>query len=163
MALFIAPGSKEHIEKAIAKGVSITSQDEKLKSKLLAVYKGENARVWGLSERHKGRWKGLKQGDYVLFYASGTKTFTHLAKVAFTYPFDPESEKEIKEAERLAELIWGRDEEGKTWPLLIFLDSSSIKSLKLDLDKFKEITGIPPLGFNRVSEEKSKRLLEIIR
>lgn len=113
--------------------------------------------VYGIKTEEE--WKQVKEGDYVIFYVLGANSFEFIGRVAFTYPFNLDDKNQVKEAERIAEELWGKDEvDEKTWPFLIFLDS--VRPISLSLEEFEKIFGKRAYEllsrFSRLSDKEAK-------
>jgi len=77
--------------------------------------------------------------------------------VAFKYPFTPNETEQLNIANFVAEKVWGKDVDGRTWPYLIFL--KDVKKIDLPLEKFNELTDYNlrfVVGFMRLSKATSK-------
>ncbi|MEM2261159.1 MAG: hypothetical protein QXK24_01780, partial [Ignisphaera sp.] len=99
--------------------------------------------------------------DYILFYHAGK--FIYAARVSFKYPFTEES-KQVEAGSYLAESIWGRDVDGKTWPYLLFLED--VREIDLPLSKLNELTGYnlkAVAGFMKIRKEKAQSIMEYLQ
>ncbi|MEM2913642.1 MAG: hypothetical protein QXR06_04800 [Candidatus Bathyarchaeia archaeon] len=114
-----------------------------------------------MKESLRGHWASIDDSDYVLFYHAGK--FIYAGRVSFKYPF-AEEHNQMEVGNYLAESIWGRDVDGKTWPYLLFLED--VREIDLSLSKFNELTGYN-LNYIRKSmkiwEEKAKNLMEYLQ
>jgi predicted RNA-binding protein len=111
-----------------------------------------------LKESLYSRWVSIGDGDYVLFYHAGK--IVYASKVFFKYPFviGPE---QVKVGNYLAESIWGKDVDGKTWPYLFFL--RDVIGIDLPLSKINELTGYnlkAIAGFMKIREERASKVID---
>ncbi|MEM2507624.1 MAG: AAA family ATPase [Nitrososphaeria archaeon] len=172
--IFIAPGSKEHINKSVfpeefeevdkpfsVQGLipierisdALTGEE---RAKLVEIYPEGKVALWGARPGLKNVWDGLKEGDIVIFYNNNRYICT--AEVVF------------KTAnKRLAEKVWGRYKTGETWEYVFFI--KNVRKLGIDRKEFNKIVGynenFVPQGFMRVSDPEVKRkiltdVLEIV-
>lgn len=169
VSIFIAPGRADRVKRGVIDGVELRTlriEDERLRETLQKSYLEDKAYLWGLrrTRGNEAQWVKVNSGDYLLFYITGMKIFEYCSKVLFTYPFNLRDEKQLREAEGIAEATWGRDERGDTWSLLMFIE----KGIKIDMTirDFKELTGYRLAGgariFFKVGEDKVQRLLRHI-
>ncbi len=133
--IFLAPGSKENIQRSVKDGVSIeviNPVEPTLKSIIRVL--DHPIRIWGVGDAIKDKWADVRAGDIILFYAKGSKRFTFKGDVAFTYPLDDSSE-QLTEAKKISKSVWGSDE----WFRLIFL--SKTEEIDIPLSELNAITG----------------------
>jgi predicted RNA-binding protein len=149
--VFLAPGLAAHIRRSIEEGVSLEEINPNEQNLIRLIGKiRPPIRMWAVKQSIKNKWKTVKEGDIILFYSRGK--FIFRGDVAFTYPLK-ESEEQLNEARRIAEIVWGRDaRDGETWPYLIFL--SKTEEVDIPLDQLNRATGYHEKyvvnGFTRV-------------
>ncbi|MEM2550205.1 MAG: hypothetical protein QW689_07315 [Nitrososphaerota archaeon] len=164
MKVFLAPGFFKNIKRSVADGVNVDEldiRDPLLKEKILKFYGAGPVKLWALKESLHGRWASLDEGDYVLFYHAGK--FIYASRVFFKYPFTDEPS-QVEVGSYLAESVWGRDVDGKTWPYLFFL--KDVKEIDLPLPKLNELTGYnlnAVGGFMKVRDEKVQKVIEYLQ
>jgi len=164
MNIFLTPGLFKNIKRSIIDGVKIDDldlRDLSLRRKILDVYRDTIIRLWALKESLYPQWRRINEGDHVLFYHGGK--FIYVGEVSFKYPFEDSSE-QVEIGSYLAEKIWGRDVEGRTWPYLIFL--RNVREINLPLSKFNELTGYSlrfVRKFMKVREERTSRMVEYLQ
>jgi hypothetical protein len=138
--VFLAPGSAARIQKSIKEGISLEEINPKEQNLIKLIGKiSPPIKMWGVKQSAKniGIWKDVKEGDIILFYSGGK--FIFRGDVAFTYPLK-ESEEQLNEARRIAEIVWGRDARNReTWPYLIFL--SKAEEVDIPLDQLNRAAG----------------------
>jgi hypothetical protein len=164
MKVFLAPGFFKNIKRSIAEGVStdeLDVRDPSLREKIVESYGSGSVKLWALKETLRGRWVSIDKGDYVLFYHGGK--FIYMGKVLFKYPF-AEKPRQVEVGSCLAESVWGRDVDGRTWPYLFFLEE--VREIDLPLSKLNELTGynLNALGgFMKIrDEEKALKVIEYL-
>jgi len=119
MNILLQPSSgkeaMDHFEDTISSGVDMDLLKNYLSNEEVAKLSKLNLseiKVWGFVPIKGGKirseWLGLKENDWVLFYAN--KGFYYIAKV--------HSKVHNKD---LAEKLWGRDVNGKTWEYIYFI------------------------------------------
>lgn len=164
MKVFLAPGFFKNIKRSIADGMSVNEldvRDPSLRDKIIESYGSGLVKLWALKETLRSRWASIDKGDYVLFYHGGK--FIYMGKVFFKYPFadDP---RQVEAGSYLAESVWGRDVDGRTWPYLFFLED--VKEIDLPLSKLNELAGYNLValgGFMRIREdEKALKVIEYL-
>lgn len=162
--VFIAPGSKEHINKSVfpeefegvdkpfsiqglipIERISDTLTDEE-RAKLVEIYPEGKVALWGTRPGLKNVWDGLKERDVVIFY--NNNRYICAAEVVF------------KTAnKRLAEKVWGRYKTGETWEYVFFI--KNVRKLGIDRKEFNRMVGynenFVPQGFMRVSDPEVNR------
>jgi transcription initiation factor IIE alpha subunit len=155
MEIFLAPGMYRNIKRSIVEGVNIKElldiKDITLKQEILEHYGKGTIKLWALKETLFNRWISIKEDDYILFYHAGKLIYA--SKVAFKYPFAPSVVGQLDVASSIAEKVWGRDVDGKTWSYLLFL--KDVREINLPLEKFNELTGYNlkfVVGFMRISK-----------
>ncbi|MBS7658072.1 MAG: hypothetical protein QXL69_00860 [Candidatus Bathyarchaeia archaeon] len=159
MKVFFAPGLFKNIKRSIADGVSVNELDVRdplLKEKILKFYGASPIKLWALKESLRSRWASIDEGDYVLFYHAGK--FIYAGKVSFKYPF-VESPKQVEAGDHLAESVWGKGVDGKTWPYLFFL--KDVREIDVPLSKLNKLTGYNLKAvrkFMKIQEEKAKNV-----
>ncbi|MEM2930974.1 MAG: hypothetical protein QW797_08990 [Thermoproteota archaeon] len=155
MKVFLAPGFFKNIKRSIADGVSVNEldvRDSSLRDKIIESYGSGLVKLWALKETLRSRWTSIDKGDYVLFYHD--RKFIYMGRVLFKYPFVDEP-RQVEAGSYLAESVWGKDVDGRTWPYLFFLED--VKEIDLPLTKLNELTGynLSALGgFMKIREEK---------
>lgn len=164
MKVFLAPGFFKNIKRSIADGVSVNEldvRDSSLIDKITESYGSGFIKLWALKETLRSRWASMDKGDYVLFYHGGR--FIYMGKVFFKYPFADEP-RQVEAGSYLAESVWGRDVDGRTWPYLFFLED--VKEIDLPLSKLNELAGynLGALGgFMKIrEEEKALKVIEYL-
>lgn len=83
-----------------------------------------------------------------------------MGRVSFKYPFTEKAEQE-EAGSRLAEIVWGRDVDGRTWPYLFFLED--VREIDIPLSKLNELTGYrlkAVAGFMGIRKDKVLRLVK---
>jgi len=164
MKVFLAPGLFKNIKRSIADGVNVNElniKDSSLKERILKFYGAGPIKLWALKESLRDRWTSIDNEDYILFYHAGK--FIYAARVSFKYPFTEES-KQVEAGSYLAESIWGRDVDGKTWPYLFFLED--VREIDLPLPKLNELTGYnlkAVAGFMKIRKEKAQSIIEYLQ
>ena len=168
--VFIATGSKERINKGIisietleeAGGLTsfeslfsidnisdILSDDEK--KSIEHLYPDGKVKLWGLKPDSRDAWESIKEGDYIVFYCDNR--YICSAQVAFK-----------TENEKLALKVWGKDKDGKTWSLLLFLND--VRPLNLAKSDFNTRAGykekFTPRGFMKAGSKVAKRIIDEI-
>jgi predicted RNA-binding protein len=160
MNIFLVPGILKNIRRSVIDGVNlpeIKAEDLALLERLKEKYGATPIRLWGVKESLRGIWKHAREGDYMLFY--NNKKFVRIGRVVLTYPFSMEEPDQMRIGNELAESVWGKDVDGKTWPFLFFL--ADVKEIDVDLNKFNKMTGYKTIGvagFMKVSDAKLKEL-----
>jgi len=162
--VFLAPGFLKHIKRSVADGVKLQElnlQDKVLLDLIRAEYRGSPIRLWAVKETLAGYWERCEPGDLLLFYNGGI--FRYLGEVAFRYPaaMDPS---QLQVSSRLAETVWGRDVDGRTWPCLIFL--RNVREISLSLQEFNRVTGYrlkAVAGFTLAKRAKEGDVLGLLR
>jgi len=122
MKIFLAPGFYKNIKRSVMDGVNVNEldiRDSLLREKILGRYDTGVAKLWALKGSLRDRWTSIDEGDYVLFYHVGKLIYA--GKIGFKYPSADEPE-QMESGNRLAQSVWGRDIDGKTWPYLFFLE-----------------------------------------
>lgn len=161
MRVFLAPGLFKNIKRSIVDGVGVGEMDSKdalLKEEVAKRYGDKPVKLWGLKETLRERWATIETGDYVLFYHA--RRITHVGRVSFKYPFTEKAEQE-EAGSRLAEIVWGRDVDGRTWPYLFFLED--VREIDIPLSKLNELTGYrlkAVAGFMGIRKDKALRLVK---
>lgn len=90
MNIYVACGDLELIQSCVVKKVNVRRFKNVLpkeKRKLLKDV-GEKVSVWGLTWVSPEKWKGIRKGDYVLFYNNDDEEFPYVAKVVLKHKFD---------------------------------------------------------------------------
>ena len=64
---------------------------------------------------------GLLLGKMITCFFIIRGNFIYISRVAFKYPFTPNETEQLNIANFVAEKVWGKDVDGRTWPYLIFL------------------------------------------
>jgi hypothetical protein len=111
--------------------------------------------TWGVTpggrDANVGKWRRISPGDLVLMARDG-EIFVS-ARVTYK-----------AHNERLAEELWGRDENGFTWEYLYFLDDVTPQSL--ENSELNALVGYEPnariQGFNVLDENKSRVLVDAL-
>ena len=164
MKIFLAPGFYKNIKRSVMDGVNVNEldiRDSSLREKILGRYDTGVVKLWALKGSLRDRWASLDEGDYVLFYHAGRLIYA--GKVGFKYPSADELE-QVESGNLLAESVWGRDVDGKTWPYLFFLED--VGEIDLPLSKLNELAGYrmkAVVGFMKVREEKAVRVIEYLQ
>jgi hypothetical protein len=138
--IFLAPRSNEtsyeNFESTILSGRTYSffepylSEEEK---KLLVGQ--EKITVWGCQESMRSRWKNMEPDHFVLFYDSGS--FTYSARVLF-----------IKHSEDLGRKLWPADKKtGNIWPCLFFV--KNLKEISIPIKVIQELAEYES-GWDRV-------------
>jgi hypothetical protein len=124
-------------------------------TELEKLYPDGKIRLWGTHEGNRDYWSQLQQGNIVVTYSDGV--YTSHAEVVYK-----------TENKDVANAIWGidqRSEHGRTWGLLIFL--GNVGKMSLPKEAFNRKTGYKPnyvpQGFTALAEDKSAKVLEVIR
>jgi len=170
--VFIAPGSREHINKsvipyegAIGRGrltsleglipietIADTLTDEE-KKKLYEIFPDKKVRMWGTRPALKRVWDSMKKGDYVIFYSNNY--YICAAEAVFK-----------TDNEKLAEKVWGKYKTGETWNYIFFV--KNVRQLNMHRKDFnKKATykeNFVPQGLMRVANDvaRDRILSEII-
>jgi len=168
--IFIAPGSKEHINKSVIPfevektkklvsiqglipiyGIMDTLTDEE-RQRLEEIYPDKKIAMWGTRPGLRRVWESVKEGDIVIFYSENYYICT--AEVAF---------KTINK--KLAQKIWGKYKTGETWEYIFFV--KNIRELNMHRRDFNKIAGYAenfiPQGFMRIRNDIArKRIFENI-
>jgi hypothetical protein len=106
--------------------------------------------VWGAvpGPGNSRTWDSMEPGDYVLIYKSGEIIFAAEVALKTRNP-------------RMAEYLWGKDGEGKTWEYMYFLVNT--QKVKVNMAKFNPYLGYAekyfPRGFMSIDQEKANNLL----
>ena len=162
--VFLAPGSKEHINKSVMplesfetayklksiEGIipldniaDVLTQEEVLKLK--EIYPDRKVRLWGARPGLKNVWDSLEVGDHILFY--NQNSYICVADAAF---------KTANTA--LAKKIWGEYKTGETWENIFFV--KNVKELNLPRKTFNKIAGYSedfiPQGFMKVRNQQAR-------
>jgi len=162
--VFLAPGLFKNIKRSVIEGVNINEldiRDPSLEEKIKKAYGNNPIKLWALKESLYSRWVSINEDDYILFYNAGK--FIYVGKVYFKYPF-AESSQQVSFGNSLAESIWGKDVDGKTWPFLLFL--KEVKEIDLPLTKLNELAGYnlkSVAGFMKIKEEKASKVIEYLQ
>ena len=178
--VFIAPGSKEHINKSVFNlilGNESLESEEIGKGKLLSIqgsipiesikdvltaeerekleelYPDKKVRMWGTRPGLKRVWKSINEGrDLVIFYSEGK----YICAADIVYKTrNPE----------LARKVWGNYNDKETWEYIFFV--KNVKKLNIDRREFNERVGFnpnfAPQGFMRVAKDAvRRRIIEFI-
>jgi len=164
MKVYLAPGLFRNIEISVIDGVCIDEmdiRDDKLKAELLKRYRDGIVKLWALKDTLYPQWKSVDKGDYVLFYHRGKIIYG--AKICFKYPFKDDP-KQVEVGNYLAESVWGKDIDGRTWPYILFLED--VRELNISLSKLNELTGYNlkyVREFMKIREKRSQKLIEFLR
>lgn len=164
MNIFLAPSLFWNLKRSVMSGVSINEldiRDSSLRKEIATRYRAGVIKIWALKEELHNRWASINEGDYVLFYHRGKLIYA--GKVSFKYPFVVQPE-QVEVGKRLAETIWGRDTDGKTWPYLFFLED--VREIDLPLSKFNELAGYKLrgiIGFMRMRKEKASKVINYLQ
>lgn len=161
--VFIAPGSREHINRSVM--TETTGREGKLASleglipidaiadtlsederaRLDQIYPDKKVRMWGARPNLKTTWGFLNENDYVLFYSNNY--YICAAECAFK-----------TRNSKLAEKVWGKYKTGETWEYVFFL--KNIKEINMSRKDFNKIAGYSedfvPQGFMRVQNEQAR-------
>ncbi len=124
--------------------------DEDVLQELKRAGQAEEVNMWGAvpGDQNIPRWAKMEKGDKVLVYSKGTFLYygTILTKT---------------HNRKLAEIVWDKDNDGKTWEYIYFI--TDLQSINLDRTEFASFFGYKqnfvPQGFNRIN---SNTLDEII-
>jgi len=115
---------------------------------LIQIYPNRKCMIWGIMESNKKKWEKISRGDISLF-TGNNKIFS---KATVTY--------KIKN-QQLAEFLWGKNSDNKTWEYIYFLDEK--KDMNVPYSTFNKIVGYDPnyviQGFNVLDEEKSNKFI----
>lgn len=160
--IFLAPGFLRNIRRSLIEGVrfvEITVKDDRLSKTLRHKYADEAIKLWGVKEKpvFLDLWRKAEKGDYVLFY--NNKVFIYLGRILFIYPFLEKDLNQVEVGNELAESVWGKDVDGKTWPFLLFL--SDVGKMNVSLNRFNELLEYKLKAlrrFSKVSDSKVKWL-----
>jgi hypothetical protein len=164
MKVFLAPGLYKNIKRSVVDGVNFNEleiRDPSLKERIQKRYGTSPIKLWALKGSLRGRWVSIGEGDYVLFYNAGK--FIHAGRVSFKYPFEEERE-QLEASGQLAESVWGKDVDGRTWPYLFFLED--VVAIDLPLTKLNELTGYDlkaVAGFMRMREGKDLKVIDYLQ
>ena len=162
--VFLAPGLLQHIKRSVIDGVELQEldiQDQTLLDLVRAEYRDSKIKLWAVKDTLVGYWKRCQPGDLLLLYNGGI--FQYSGEVAFRYP-TAEDPFQLQVASRLAETVWGKDVDGRTWPYLIFL--RNVREVFIPLQKFNEATGYKfkaVAGFTLAKRVEKKDILELLR
>ena len=162
--VFLAPGFLKHIKRSVIDGVRLQEldlQDRTLLDSIRAEYGSSPIKLWAVKETLVGYWERCEPGDLLLFYNGGI--FRYSGEVAFRYPTvaDPP---QLQVSSRLAETVWGRDVDGRTWPYLIFL--KNVREISLPLEEFNRATGYKfkaVAGFTLAKRAREEDILGFLR
>lgn len=161
--VFLVPGFLKNIRRSVLEGVQKSELDLESDPSLADIITREYGtfpvKLWAVKETKKlvSLWKKCANGDLFLFYHGGK--FLYVGEVLFKYPF-VESRSQVDVGAKLAEKVWSKDVDGKTWPYLVFL--TNVREIDFPLAKFNEMTGYrfsAVGGFMRVREEKRAQIL----
>lgn len=164
MKIYLAPGLLKNIEKSVIFGVKIDElniKDPLLRETISKRFGTNPIKLWALKETCRNSWASIEPGDYLLFY--NRKKFIYIGKVSFKYPFH-DTPDQVAVGSYLAESVWGKDIDGRTWPYLIFLEDTM--KINLSLNEFNRLTGYRSYairGFRKTQEDKVKKLLEYLQ
>ena len=165
--VFIAPGSKEHINKSVFDPSLESGKEELLsirglipiesienvlteeeKEELERIYPDGKIRMWGTRPKLRKVWESIKEGDLAIFYSKGR----YICAADIVYKtINPE----------LARKVWGNydDESKETWECIFFV--KNIRELNIDRKEFNKRVGydlnFSPQGFMRVASDTVKR------
>jgi hypothetical protein len=117
--------------------------------------------LWAVKETLVGYWERCEPGDLLLFYNGGI--FRYSGEVAFRYPTTADPA-QLQVSSRLAETVWGRDVDGRTWPYLIFL--KNVREISLPLEEFNRATGYKfkaVAGFTLAKRAREEDILGFLR
>lgn len=162
--VFLAPGLFKNIKRSVIDGVIISEMDivdPLLKERILREYQRDVIKLWAFKETLYNLWNSMSEGDFILFYNSGK--FLYSGRARFKYPFE-DIPGQVENGSRLAESIWGRDVDGRTWPYIVFL--RDVKEIDLMLLKFNELTGYNVNSIRKsmkVREERATRLIDYLQ
>jgi len=162
--VFLAPGIYKNIKRSIADGVSVKElniTDQSLMEEIMRRYGEGIIKLWAVKHTLRNRWKNIENEDYLLFYHSGK--FIYAGQVAFKYPFS-NKRNQLECSNKISEIVWGKDVDGKTWPYLIFL--KNVKEVDIPINKFNELTGYKMRfvkGFMKVSEERTPPIINYLQ
>ena len=155
--IFLAPRanetSHENFESSIIVGRSYKVLEPYLdeeEKKILSKYLEIKIRIWGNKESLLSRWKKMKEGDYVLFYAKGI--FNYSARVVLT-----------KHSPELGREIWKVDEDGEPWSCLFFVDN--LNEINIPIRVVQELAEYEPTwdrvqGFMPLNELGTKAIIQ---
>jgi hypothetical protein len=166
MKIFLAPGFLKNIKRSVIEGVQrseLEITDPSLADLIDQEYGNFPLKLWGMKEtkRSVNLWRICNKGDLLLFYHGGK--FLAAGKVIFKYPFSDDLPAQLEISSKLAEKIWGKDTDGKTWPYLVFI--SEVQEIDLPLSQFNELTGYrfsAVGGFMSMREERTQKLLDFL-
>ncbi len=150
MNVFLCPGKRNHIQLSVAEGLS----RKKLDRFDIPEYFTDKFFAWGAKPTLRHTWETIRPDDFLLFYPTGQTqgeaVFTHIARVL-----------EAKQDRKVADAVWGPDEDGNSWELMVLLR----KPLEVDLPlkdfnrKAGYALGFRPQGFMRVRSENAETLV----
>jgi hypothetical protein len=165
MTVFLVPGLLKHLKRSVTEGVRLQEMgpldDPSLLDRLRKEYGDSPVKLWAVKETLTGYWRKCGPGDLLLFYNGGR--FLHSAEVAFTYP-SADEHRQLPVASRVAENVWGRDVDGRTWPYLIFL--KNVREILLPLEEFNRAFGYKykaVAGFTVAKRVRTEDLLKLLR
>ena len=162
--VFLAPGFLKHIKRSVIDGVRLQEldlQDRTLLDSIRAEYGSSPIKLWAVKETLVGYWERCEPGDLLLFYNGGI--FRYSGEVAFRYPTTADPA-QLQVSSRLAETVWGRDVDGRTWPYLIFL--KNVREISLPLEEFNRATGYKfkaVAGFTLAKRAREEDILGFLR
>ena len=166
--VFLVPGFLKNIKRSVIEGVQKSEldfeSDPSLADLIDREYGTSPIKLWAVKETKKlvGIWKKCAKGDLFLFYHGGK--FLFVGELLFKYPF-VDSRSQVDVGAKLAEVIWGKHIDGKTWSYLLFL--TNVREIDFPLTKFNEMTGYKFSavgGFMRVREESiAQALIDYLR
>lgn len=113
-------------------------------------YHGGPFAVWGSvpGSGNTRTWESMESGDYVIIYKSGEIIFAAEVAVKVRNP-------------RMAEFLWGKDSDGKTWEYMYFLVNT--QKVRVPMPKLNLYLGYAPKyfprGFMAIEQEKANHLL----
>jgi len=163
MKVYLALGLFRNIRISVVDGVNIDEmdiRDDKLRAELLERYKDGVVKLWALKDTLYPQWKSIDEGDYILFYHRGEIIYS--AKICLKYPFEDDP-KQVEAGSYLAESVWGKDVDGRTWPYIIFLED--VRELSISLSRLNELTGYNlryVRKFMKIKEKRSRKLIEFL-
>ena len=151
--LFIVTASdaaaRRHVAKTIERPVEVEVLNEFAQPGELAMWVagGYGSYAWGaVPGVNTQKWDAMEKGDYVVFYQGGE--FTFVARVLAK-----------TRNENLAERLWGRADDGRTWELMFFLSQpSSVSKRRDELADYLQST--PYMGFTRVGPRWMEKIIE---
>ena len=119
--------------------------------KIIKQYPGRRIRAWGArpGEGNERTWSRMDVEDKVLIYKD--KMYEYSAVVTFKF-----------RNSKLAEYLWGKSPEGKTWEYMYFLDNLNRISVPRELfNKFFDYRfDYSPRGFMRVSQKTISAMIQ---